>query len=179
MTCLVSTEIYQSSNAFSSIKMYLLCHRCMIFIRATFSGIFAHHHTIWLNNNFVYIVCWYWNFFLWHSVILLFYLNSIFSLRAKYGTDSIQNALHSCDTTESAARELAFFFPDFNVPIVQEKRKKKRLQRPLALIRPHTLAKRKDSILKAIEDSGFLIAMKKEVRLSREQAEEFYAEHKR
>ena len=101
-----------------------------------------------------------------------------YSLRAKYGTDTIQNALHSCDTKESAARELAFFSPDFNIPTVTVKQKKKRLQRTLALIRPNALAKRRDSILKAIEDAGFLIAMQKEVQLTREQAEAFYEQHK-
>ncbi|XP_066915597.1 thioredoxin domain-containing protein 3 homolog isoform X3 [Clytia hemisphaerica] len=100
------------------------------------------------------------------------------SLRAKYGTDSIQNAVHSCDSSESAARELAFFFPDFNVPMVERMQKKKRLQRTLALIRPNALKKRRDSILKTIEDSGFLIAMQKEVHLERAQVEELYAEHK-
>ena len=101
-----------------------------------------------------------------------------FSLRAKYGTDSIQNALHSCDSAESSARELAFFFPNFNVPIVSESRKKKRLQRTLALIRPNALSNGREAILKHIEESGFLIAMQKEVQLTREQAEEFYIDHK-
>ena len=101
-----------------------------------------------------------------------------YSLRAKYGTDTIQNALHSCDTNESAAWELAFFFPDFNIPTVTVKQKKKRLQRTLALIRPNALAKRRDTILKAIEGAGFLIAMQKEVQLTREQAEAFYEQHK-
>ena len=100
------------------------------------------------------------------------------SLRAKYGKDSIQNAVHSCDSNESAARELAFFFPDFNTPVVERLQKKKRLQRTLALIRPNALRKRRDSILKTIEDSGFLIAMQKEVQLEREQVENLYAEHK-
>ena len=101
-----------------------------------------------------------------------------FSLRAKYGTDVVRNALHTCDSTESAARELAFFFPDFNVPKVAEKRTKKRLQRTLALIRPNALEKNRDSIMQKIQEAGFLIAMEKEVTLSREQAEEFYSDHK-
>ena len=36
-------------------------------------------------------------------------------------------------------RELAFFYPDFVAPTVIQKRKKKRLQRTLALIRPDAL----------------------------------------
>ena len=35
-----------------------------------------------------------------------------------------------------------------------------------------------ESILAKIEESGFTIAMSKEITLSREQAEAFYAEHK-
>lgn len=40
-------------------------------------------------------------------------------------------------------RELAFFFPDFVAPTVLNKRKKRRLQRTLALIRPDALRTRK------------------------------------
>ena len=40
-------------------------------------------------------------------------------------------------------RELAFFYPDFVAPTVIQKRKKKRLQRTLALIRPDALRTRK------------------------------------
>ena len=129
-------------------------------------------------------------------------------------------------------RELAFFYPDFVAPTIVQRRKKKRLQRTLALIRPDALKTRKgmypymlqvrlnlqvnsfpnqvnlncfkldqhiltkerlvslwafyniwlfqflDSILKKIEEAGFTIAMSKEMTLSKEQAEEFYAEHK-
>ena len=35
-----------------------------------------------------------------------------------------------------------------------------------------------DSILRTIEEAGFTIAMSKEMYLSREQAQEFYEEHK-
>jgi len=100
------------------------------------------------------------------------------SLRALYGTDTVMNAVHGCDSAESAARELAFFYPDFVAPTIVQRRKKKRLQRTLALIRPDALKTRKDSILKKIEEAGFAIAMSKEMTLSREQAEEFYTEHK-
>jgi hypothetical protein len=43
-------------------------------------------------------------------------------------------------------RELAFFFPDFAAPTVINKRKKKRLQRTLALIRPDALRTRKGTL---------------------------------
>ncbi|XP_068752060.1 thioredoxin domain-containing protein 3 homolog isoform X3 [Montipora capricornis] len=100
------------------------------------------------------------------------------SLRALYGTDTVMNAVHGCDSAESAARELAFFYPDFVAPTVIQRRKKKRLQRTLALIRPDALRTRRGSILTKIEEAGFAIAMSKEMTLSREQAEAFYAEHK-
>ncbi|KAK2560505.1 Thioredoxin domain-containing protein 3-like protein [Acropora cervicornis] len=64
------------------------------------------------------------------------------SLRALYGTDTVMNAVHGCDSAESAARELAFFYPDFVAPTIVQRRKKKQMT------------------------------------LSREQAEEFYTEHK-
>ncbi|XP_020893204.1 thioredoxin domain-containing protein 3 homolog isoform X2 [Exaiptasia diaphana] len=100
------------------------------------------------------------------------------SLRAIYGTDTVMNAVHGCDSSESAARELAFFFPDFAAPTVLGKRKKRRLQRTLALIRPDALRTRKESIINKIQESGFTIAMSKEMQLTKEQAENFYSEHK-
>ncbi|EDO42234.1 predicted protein, partial [Nematostella vectensis] len=100
------------------------------------------------------------------------------SLRAMYGTDTVMNAVHGCDSNESAARELAFFFPDFAAPTVANKRKKRQLQRTLALIRPDALRSRRESIMSKIQEAGFEIAMSKEMHLTREQAEEFYSEHK-
>jgi nucleoside diphosphate kinase len=35
-----------------------------------------------------------------------------------------------------------------------------------------------DSIISKIKEAGFIIAMSKEMQLTREQAEDFYAEHK-
>lgn len=100
------------------------------------------------------------------------------SIRALYGTSSVMNAIHACDTSESAARELAFFFPDFVSPAVKTKRRRSSSQRTLALIRPEALRQHKDSILAKINESGFSIAMAKELTLSREEAEDFYDEHK-
>ena len=58
---------------------------------------------------------------------------SYLSLRAKYGQEKYMNAIHGSDSSDTAARELAFFFPDFVAPKVEGKAK---LQRTLALIRP-------------------------------------------
>lgn len=45
------------------------------------------------------------------------------------------------------SRELAFFYPDFVAPTIIQKRKKKRLQRTLALIRPDALRTRRGNCL--------------------------------
>mmetsp|Transcript_11675 Transcript_11675/g.26696 ORF Transcript_11675/g.26696 Transcript_11675/m.26696 type:complete len:535 (-) Transcript_11675:122-1726(-) len=39
------------------------------------------------------------------------------SLRAQFGTDGTQNACHGSDSAESAAREIAFFFPDVGLSL--------------------------------------------------------------
>ncbi|CAF0729697.1 unnamed protein product [Brachionus calyciflorus] len=95
------------------------------------------------------------------------------SFRAQYATDKLMNAIHGSDSRESATRELAFFFPDY-----ENQNKTKNTQRTLALIRPSAFAKHKDSIVKKIKDKGFEIAMTKTVQLTKQQAEEFYSEHK-
>lgn len=95
------------------------------------------------------------------------------ALRSQYATDKLLNAIHGSDSHESATRELAFFFPDY-----ENTENKQNLQRTLALIRPSAFAKHHESIIKKIQDKGFKIAMSKTVQLSVEQAEQFYADHK-
>ncbi|RNA40879.1 thioredoxin domain-containing 3 -like protein, partial [Brachionus plicatilis] len=95
------------------------------------------------------------------------------SFRGQYATDKLMNAIHGSDSHESATRELAFFFPDY-----ENSENKQNLQRTLALIRPSAFTKHHESIVKKIQDKGFRIAMSKTVQLSVEQAEQFYADHK-
>lgn len=38
------------------------------------------------------------------------------TIRAEFGTDNQQNAVHASDSPESAAREAAFFFSEMDVP---------------------------------------------------------------
>jgi len=101
------------------------------------------------------------------------------SLRAQFGSsdEDFKNALHGSDTADQAARELAFFFPDFHKKRQASQSKATRVQRTLALIRPDALRKYKDDILEKIRASGFEIANAKEVSLTKEQAGEFYKEH--
>ena len=51
------------------------------------------------------------------------------------------NAIHASDGSEMAARELAFFFPKYDVPWFPEPP----IQRTLALIRPQALKDHKGS----------------------------------
>ncbi|KAJ8320307.1 hypothetical protein KUTeg_001894 [Tegillarca granosa] len=97
------------------------------------------------------------------------------SLRAKHGAQTYMNALHGSSSAETAHRELAFFFPDFVIPEAEGKPK---LQRTLALVRPDAFKHHKEEILKSINDAGFKVAMQKEMHLTKEQAEDFYKEHK-
>lgn len=97
-------------------------------------------------------------------------MNKEDTLRAQYGTNELENALHGSDSRESASKELAFFFPKgLGVS-------KSESQRTLALIRPSALNNHKDSIIQKIKESGFKIAMSRTIQLEKADAEEFYSE---
>ncbi|KFP30152.1 Thioredoxin domain-containing protein 3, partial [Colius striatus] len=87
-------------------------------------------------------------------------------------TESILNICDVQDSVEDASRQLAFFFPNFDI-----NSKDQRVERTLALIRPSLLKERRNSIIQRIKDDGFQIAMQKEIILSEEQTREFYKEH--
>ncbi|XP_075257801.1 thioredoxin domain-containing protein 6-like isoform X1 [Convolutriloba macropyga] len=99
------------------------------------------------------------------------------TLRALYGTSKLVNGVHAADSKDQAASELAFFFPNAELPM-QEMREKGEPQRTLAIIRPDAYRERGDEILAQIKASGFTVALQKEVTLTREQAEAFYEEHR-
>lgn len=82
-----------------------------------------------------------------------------YSLRAQYGTDTKQNALHASDSHDTAARELAFFFPKYEIPWVPGTEPP--IQRTLALIRPSVLQEHKgnsskDRILAQLDNDAFI-----------------------
>uniref|UniRef100_A0A8C4S2Q4 NME/NM23 family member 9 n=1 Tax=Erpetoichthys calabaricus TaxID=27687 RepID=A0A8C4S2Q4_ERPCA len=86
------------------------------------------------------------------------------SLRAQFAVDRTPiNQLHGSATSEEAAKELNFFFPQ---------------EQTLAVIKPDAMEKHKDDIIESVKNQGFLITQMKETVLSREMAEEFYKEHK-
>ncbi|KAJ3183145.1 hypothetical protein HDU87_007568, partial [Geranomyces variabilis] len=91
------------------------------------------------------------------------------SIRALYGTDGSQNAVHGSDSPQSAAREIGIVFGGGGGGQVQQ---------TLALIKPDAYgAGKKDEILTRIRADGFKIVQEGEQKWSAEKAGEFYKEH--
>ncbi|NXY04017.1 TXND3 protein, partial [Pteruthius melanotis] len=86
-------------------------------------------------------------------------------------TESLVNLCDVQDSVEDASRQLAFFFPNFDINAAEKD------ERTLAIIRPSLLKERRESIIQRIKDDGFQIAMQKEIILSEEQVRTFYKEH--
>ncbi|XP_039571142.1 thioredoxin domain-containing protein 3 [Passer montanus] len=87
-------------------------------------------------------------------------------------TDSLVNLCDVQDSIEDASRQLAFFFPNFQIDEAGH-----HAERTLAIIRPTLLKERRNSIIQKIKDDGFQIAMQKEIILSEDQVRTFYKEH--
>ena len=79
---------------------------------------------------------------------------SLWPLRAAFGTDGTRNATHGSDSSFSALRETAFFFPELE-PDVWE--------RALALVLPHAVA-RVDAVVTTLEDAGFHVVARQTVK---------------
>ncbi|XP_068602636.1 thioredoxin domain-containing protein 6 [Brachionichthys hirsutus] len=100
------------------------------------------------------------------------------SLRARYGTQTLFNAVHGSESIEQAGRELAFFFPNFRSDSVTEQDgEEERVERTLALIRPDVAGGNRDEILAQIHKSGFTVALQREAALTEEQVRRFYFQH--
>ncbi|GAB1602351.1 thioredoxin domain-containing protein 3 homolog [Argonauta hians] len=96
--------------------------------------------------------------------------NNAESWRAKFGTSGYMNALHGSADQGSVMRELAFFFPKTAKRIGQ-------VERTLAIIRPDAYALYKEDILDKISEAGFVIGLKREIQMDREDVEMFYNQH--
>ena len=77
-------------------------------------------------------------------------------MRGCIGKDTTQNATHGSDSTESASRELNFFFKSEDT---------------FAMIKPNAMSK-KDEIVAEIGANGFEVVKQKQFRLARAQAEQ-------
>ncbi|KAJ3285254.1 thioredoxin domain-containing protein 6, partial [Borealophlyctis nickersoniae] len=128
------------------------------------------------------------------------------SIRALFGTDGSQNAVHGSDSPASAAREIGVVFgasidptptpysppppvvsataaPTTTAPPQPAAEPSAippgpALEHTLALIKPDAYAAgRKDDILKMVETAGFKVVDGKEVTMTEEMAREFYQEH--
>ncbi|KAI8907831.1 nucleoside diphosphate kinase [Gorgonomyces haynaldii] len=95
------------------------------------------------------------------------------SIRAKFGTDGSQNAVHGSDSPASAEREIQIVFGDdvsaSPDPLV--------IEPTLALIKPDAYPGHKEEILQRIKAEGFTISHEQEVVFTPEKAQEFYKEH--
>merc|ERR1719159_24283 len=80
------------------------------------------------------------------------------------GESIIKNCAHGSASAAAAARELSFFFD---------------CEQTLALIKPNAVAAGKaDEIVALVESVGFTVMERAQLTLSKQRAEDFYAEHK-
>lgn len=98
------------------------------------------------------------------------------SIRGTYGTDGTKNAVHGSDSTESAAREIGFFFGGANGPM---KTTAVLNNCTLCLIKPHIIREGKlGEVIDSILSAGFEISAMEMFNLSRAVIEEFYDVYK-
>jgi nucleoside diphosphate kinase len=90
------------------------------------------------------------------------------TIRARFGKDDdVENAVSGSSSEASAKREIEKFFP-----------RGFKIQQTLAMIKPDAVrAGHVHSILARIRAEGFTVIQQQKVRLTRERAETFYAEH--
>jgi len=95
------------------------------------------------------------------------------SIRALYASSMTKNASHGSDAVESAQRELEFYFPaSGNAPRGTK-------EFTLAMIKPDAVAAGKaQEIVQRIQYEGFRVVDSEEMKLDKDRAEAFYAEHK-
>merc|ERR1711994_219219 len=95
------------------------------------------------------------------------------SIRALYASSMTKNASHGSDSVESAKRELEFYFA------TKENAPRSTKEFTLAMIKPDAVSAGKtDEIVNRIKYEGFVVVEQEEMKLDKERAEAFYAEHK-
>lgn len=98
------------------------------------------------------------------------------SLRARFATDSLPNPIMCVTSVENVDQYLQLFFPELSIPTIKQEVPQTSLQRTIAIIRPHVLH-RKDEIMQAIGEHGFLVSMQKEVTLLNDVVEKMYEQN--
>ena len=121
------------------------------------------------------------------------------SIRGRFGTDAIKNAVHASASPEEAVREIHTIFPMIlkrtgsnvfssrpgsvgpgSFPVMHRMSVSEmhaKLERTVALIKPDVYPSKKPDIIQNIKDRGFKIIKETEIHLSIGQAREFYKEH--
>lgn len=89
------------------------------------------------------------------------------TLRARFGTDSTNNAVHGSETMEGAEKELGTLFPS---GVLQ-------LQRTLCIVKPDAMPSLLQ-IRQCIQDWNFTVLVEKQTVISEERAKEFYRDYK-
>lgn len=103
------------------------------------------------------------------------------TIRAKFGKDMTKNAAHGSDSTESAERELAFFFPSgtFQSSELTPKPTASFEDSTCCIVKPHAI---KDgligNIVDIIQTNGFAVTGMQTFNLKYEHAEEFFEIYK-
>jgi len=103
------------------------------------------------------------------------------TIRAKFGKDMTKNAAHGSDSTESAERELAFFFPSgtFQSSDLTPKPMASFEDSTCCIVKPHAI---KDgligNIVDIIQTNGFAVTGMQTFNLKYEHAEEFFEIYK-
>ncbi|XP_054876177.1 nucleoside diphosphate kinase 7 [Poeciliopsis prolifica] len=99
------------------------------------------------------------------------------SIRAKFGTDAIQNVCHGSESLAAAARELEFFFPSTvghspaNTAVCEDS--------TCCIIKPHAITEGlTGKILNSIHEARFKISALEMFNMDRANAEEFYEIYK-
>lgn len=109
------------------------------------------------------------------------------TLRAMYGIDAAINGLHGSSTIESALREVAFFFPDLDVPSFKQIDAVKhmsgrlrrtasgsQLERTLCIIRPPAWQEFGEEIVDKLEAENLVVGLRKEMKWNEDMCKMFF-----